>query len=276
MQVCDGHCDIQVLSHLYMYTSNVACCGTKTTTLVVFRRCKLWWRWDLNSGLWSLTAVTCGSSGLSGEGGSWGGFCHCGSSHGSCEYDVVCTLAPLVSTVFVLFPGGLLVPFSAVFLFALFLFYGAPNKSKTMFLFALFLCHGCVFCRQKTVRRVPVYLSWTRLSVCVCVRVCVRVCLCMCVCKHVCVGIPACMNICLCACMFCRQWIIWSTHLSVINQCEGVISMCLCMYVCLCVSFFRQVLRKCRVQGCHYLLKNMCECVFSMCLFVCMCFADRC
>ena len=47
----------------------------------------------------------------------------------------------------------------AVFLFALFLFYGAPNKSKTMFLFALFLCHGCVFCRQKTVRRVPVYLT---------------------------------------------------------------------------------------------------------------------
>ena len=46
-----------------------------------------------------------------------------------------------------------------VFVCALFLSYGTPNESKTMFLFALFLCHGCVFCRQKTVRRVPVYLS---------------------------------------------------------------------------------------------------------------------
>ena len=232
MQVCDGHCDIQVLSHLYMYTSNVACCDTKTTTLVVFRRCKLWWRWDLNSGLWSLTAVTCGSSGLSGEGGSWGGFCHCGSSHGSCEYDVVCTLAPLVSTVFVLFPGGLLVPFSAVFLFALFLFYGAPNKSKTMFLFALFLCHGCVFCRQKTVRRVPVYLSWTRLSVCVCV--------CACVCKHVCVQACVCGHTCmheyLFVCMYVLQTVNHLKHPFVRHKsvwgCHQHVFVYVCVFVC--------------------------------------------
>ena len=191
MQVCNGHCDVQVLSHLY--PSNVACCGTRTTTTVVCMRSKLWWRGDLNSGLSSLTVVTCGSSGLSGEGGSWGGFCHCGSSHGSCEYDVVCTLAPLVSTVFVLFPGGLLVLFSTVFLFAPFLCRGTPNESRTVFLLHRFCVMAVCFAGSEQLEGCQLIChepAWE----CVCVWVCV----CVYVCLHAWIFVVW-------ACMFCRQ-----------------------------------------------------------------------